>query len=155
MDGGPEKAVTEIARDLDQDTPMRRLLLGDVGTGKTAVALAAIAQCVAATKQAVILAPTSILAEQYMDAVAPLARATGAKIALATGHRCSLHINRNIGQPEKNKRWRDRRGRRNARALFPRRIDFRISRWSSWTASNSASASRSGLRSCKKESGRI
>ena len=79
---GQEDAITAISRDLAQEEPMRRLLLGDVGTGKTAVALAAAAQCVGAGAQAAILAPTSVLAEQYMDAVAPLARATGASIAL-------------------------------------------------------------------------
>jgi ATP-dependent DNA helicase RecG len=75
-------AIRTIASELAHETPMRRLLLGDVGTGKTAVALAAAAQCVAAGWQVALLAPTSVLAEQYMDAVAPLARATGAAIAL-------------------------------------------------------------------------
>ena len=75
------KAAAEISADLAKDRPMRRLLLGDVGTGKTAVALAAVAQCVHAGAQAAILAPTTILAEQYMNAVAPLARATGVPIA--------------------------------------------------------------------------
>ncbi len=77
-----KKAISAVSADLVKDKPMRRLLLGDVGTGKTAVALAAVAQCVAAGAQAAILAPTTILAEQYMDAVAPLARATGAAIAM-------------------------------------------------------------------------
>ncbi len=74
-------AIREIAEDLAGKRPMRRLLLGDVGTGKTAVALAAIAQGVAAGHQAAILAPTTVLAEQYLDAVAPLLRATGARVA--------------------------------------------------------------------------
>ena len=74
-------ACADIARDLAGTRPMRRLVLGDVGTGKTAVALAAIAQCVAAGRQAAILAPTSVLAEQYLAAVRPLERATGANIA--------------------------------------------------------------------------
>ena len=77
-----EKAIAVIGKDLSQPVPMRRLLLGDVATGKTAVALAAAAQCVASGAQVAILAPTSVLAEQYMDAVGPLARATGAKVAL-------------------------------------------------------------------------
>lgn len=78
---GQRDAVDTIAKDLAQSRPMRRLLLGDVGTGKTAVALAAAAQCVAAGFQVAILAPTSVLAEQYVDAVAPLERATGARVA--------------------------------------------------------------------------
>jgi ATP-dependent DNA helicase RecG len=79
---GQSRAIATIGAELAQAVPMRRLLLGDVGTGKTAVALAAAAQCVSAGRQVAILAPTSVLAEQYMDAVAPLARATGASIAL-------------------------------------------------------------------------
>jgi ATP-dependent DNA helicase RecG len=75
-------AIEEISADLASTKPMRRLLLGDVGTGKTAVAMAAVAQAIAAGRQAAVLAPTSVLAEQYMDAVAPLARATGKPIAL-------------------------------------------------------------------------
>jgi ATP-dependent DNA helicase RecG len=83
---GQERAIAAVSRDLAQTLPMRRLLLGDVGTGKTAVALAAAAQCVAAGHQVAILAPTGVLAEQYMDAVGPLARATGAAVALVIGH---------------------------------------------------------------------
>lgn len=74
-------ACAVVARDLADTRPMRRLVLGDVGTGKTAVALVAIAQCVAAGRQAAILAPTSVLAEQYLSAVRPLERATGAHVA--------------------------------------------------------------------------
>ena len=74
-------ACADVARDLAGTRPMRRLVLGDVGTGKTAVALVAIAQCVAAGRQAAVLAPTSVLAEQYLAAVQPLERATGARIA--------------------------------------------------------------------------
>jgi ATP-dependent DNA helicase RecG len=79
---GQERAIAAVAKDLASTSPMRRLLLGDVGTGKTAVALAAAAQCVSAGAQVAILAPTTVLAEQYMDAVAPLARATKARVAL-------------------------------------------------------------------------
>jgi ATP-dependent DNA helicase RecG len=74
------KAIDVIGRDLASPTPMRRLLLGDVGTGKTAVALAAAAQCVAAGFQCALLVPTSILAEQYVEAATPLVRATGARL---------------------------------------------------------------------------
>ena len=78
---GQREAIEVIAKDLGEPRPMRRLLLGDVGTGKTAVALAAAAQCVAAGFQVAILAPTSVLAEQYVDAVRPLERAMGARVA--------------------------------------------------------------------------
>jgi ATP-dependent DNA helicase RecG len=79
------QAIKEIEADLTRTQPMRRLLFGDVGTGKTAVAMAAIAQCTAAGAQAAVLAPTGVLAEQYLEALAPLARATGSPIALLTG----------------------------------------------------------------------
>ncbi|MBX3192095.1 MAG: DEAD/DEAH box helicase [Labilithrix sp.] len=79
-------AIAEIANDLAEPRPMRRLVLGDVGTGKTAVALAAAAQAVAAGFQVAILAPTTVLAEQYVDALRPLERAAGARVAfLASG----------------------------------------------------------------------
>jgi ATP-dependent DNA helicase RecG len=78
---GQREAIDVIGKDLEEPRPMRRLLLGDVGTGKTAVALAAAAQCVAAGFQVAILAPTSVLAEQYVDAVKPLERAAGVRVA--------------------------------------------------------------------------
>jgi ATP-dependent DNA helicase RecG len=78
---GQREAIDVVAKDLEEARPMRRLLLGDVGTGKTAVALAAAAQCVAAGFQVAILAPTSVLAEQYVDAVRPLERALGLRVA--------------------------------------------------------------------------
>jgi len=89
LTSGQERAIGDIAKDLARKVPMRRLLLGDVGTGKTAVALAAAAQCVSAGYQVAILAPTGVLAEQTMDAVGPLARATGASVALvaASAHK--------------------------------------------------------------------
>ena len=78
---GQREAIDVVGKDLEEPRPMRRLLLGDVGTGKTAVALAAAAQCVAAGFQVAILAPTSVLAEQYVDAVRPLERALGLRAA--------------------------------------------------------------------------
>ncbi len=79
--GAQAAAINVVASDLATTRPMRRLLLGDVGTGKTAVALAAAAQCVAAGFQVAILAPTSVLALQYVDAVKPLERALSARSA--------------------------------------------------------------------------
>jgi ATP-dependent DNA helicase RecG len=60
-----ETAVTDLRRDLASGRPMNRLLQGDVGSGKTVVATAAIGMTVAAGAQAALLAPTSILAEQH------------------------------------------------------------------------------------------
>jgi ATP-dependent DNA helicase RecG len=62
---GQSRAIGAIAEDLDRPAPMCRLLLGDVGSGKTVVALAAAMRAAAAGHQAAILAPTGILAEQH------------------------------------------------------------------------------------------
>jgi ATP-dependent DNA helicase RecG len=78
------RAVEAIEKDLASASPMRRLLLGDVGTGKTAVALAAAAQCVSAGYQCALLVPTGVLAEQYVDAAAPLVRALGVRLQRVT-----------------------------------------------------------------------
>lgn len=59
------RCVQEIKRDMESDRPMDRLLCGDVGFGKTEVALRAVMKCVLAGKQAAILAPTTVLARQH------------------------------------------------------------------------------------------
>jgi ATP-dependent DNA helicase RecG len=74
------RAVDAIARDLATPAPMRRLLLGDVGTGKTAVALAAAAQCVSGGYQCALLVPTGVLCDQYADAARPLVSALGVRV---------------------------------------------------------------------------
>jgi ATP-dependent DNA helicase RecG len=84
LTGAQRRAMDAIGRDLASPVPMRRLLLGDVGTGKTAVALAAAAQCTAAGMQCALLVPTGVLAEQYGDAAAPLVRASGVRLVRVT-----------------------------------------------------------------------
>jgi ATP-dependent DNA helicase RecG len=84
LTGAQRRAIDSVADDLASPSPMRRLLLGDVGTGKTAVALAAAAQCVAAGWQCALLVPTGILAEQYVEAAAPLVRALGVRVVRLT-----------------------------------------------------------------------
>lgn len=81
---GQRRAVAEIGEDLAVPRPTRRLLLGDVGTGKTAVALAAIVQAVRSGAQAALLAPTTVLAEQYEEAAAPIVKGFGVRMALLT-----------------------------------------------------------------------
>jgi ATP-dependent DNA helicase RecG len=80
LTGAQSRAIDAIARDLATSTPMRRLLLGDVGTGKTAVALAAAAQCVAGGCQCALLVPTGVLCDQYADAARPLVDALGVRV---------------------------------------------------------------------------
>jgi transcription-repair coupling factor (superfamily II helicase) len=59
------KCIDEIKRDMERPVPMDRLLCGDVGYGKTEVALRAVMKCVLDGKQAAILVPTTVLAQQH------------------------------------------------------------------------------------------
>ncbi|MHB8966408.1 MAG: ATP-dependent DNA helicase RecG [Coriobacteriia bacterium] len=78
-------AIADILADMRSAVPMNRMLLGDVGTGKTAVAAVALA-CVADSRtQAAMMAPTEVLATQYAAAVGPLLDAAGITWALLTG----------------------------------------------------------------------
>jgi len=79
------RAVTDIIADLAQPQRMLRLLHGDVGSGKTVVALLAAAHVIEAGRQAAFMAPTEILARQHFATIAPLARAVGIKLAILTG----------------------------------------------------------------------
>lgn len=79
------QALTEIDADMAGTDRMLRLLQGDVGSGKTAVALMAMLSAVEAGCQAAFLAPTEILARQHHQTLAPLAKAAGIEIALLTG----------------------------------------------------------------------
>jgi ATP-dependent DNA helicase RecG len=79
------QALKEIAADLAGQTRMLRLLQGDVGSGKTAVALMSMAIAVEAGAQAALMAPTEVLARQHVETIAPLAEAAGLRIALLTG----------------------------------------------------------------------
>ena len=79
------QAIAEILGDMTQPFRMHRLLQGDVGSGKTVVALLAMIGAVEAGAQATLLAPTEILARQHYATIAPLARAAGVEVALLTG----------------------------------------------------------------------
>src|SRR5450631_596521 len=78
-------ATAAIAADLQQPLRMLRLLQGDVGSGKTVVALLAAAAVIEAGKQAALMAPTEILARQHIKTITPLADAAGLRIAILTG----------------------------------------------------------------------
>jgi ATP-dependent DNA helicase RecG len=80
-----EKAISEIVADMALDRPMNRLLQGDVGSGKTIVALYAMLVCVANGRQAALMAPTEILARQHADTLAKLLEESRVEWALLTG----------------------------------------------------------------------
>jgi ATP-dependent DNA helicase RecG len=79
------RALDEIRADLAEPKRMLRLLQGDVGSGKTVVALLAMADVVEAGRQAALMAPTEILARQHFERIRPLAAAAGLRVALITG----------------------------------------------------------------------
>ena len=78
-------AVDDILADMAAPRVMNRLLLGDVGTGKTAVAAVALAACADTGTQAAVMAPTSVLARQYADKLGPVLDAAHVSWALVTG----------------------------------------------------------------------
>ncbi len=80
-----QRAGEEIAADMARGARMLRLLQGDVGSGKTVVALLAMVNAVESGAQAAIMAPTEILARQHFRSIAPLAAAAGLEVELLTG----------------------------------------------------------------------
>ncbi|MGU3537614.1 ATP-dependent DNA helicase RecG [Methylobacterium sp. A54F] len=83
LTGAQARAVADIRADLAAEKRMLRLLQGDVGSGKTAVALLAMASSVEAGRQAALMAPTEILARQHFERLGPLAG--GLRLRLITG----------------------------------------------------------------------
>ena len=83
--GAQRRAVEEILNDMASETAMNRLLQGDVGSGKTLVAAAAIWACIRAGYQAALLAPTEILAAQHAEGLNRLLAPFGMRVALLTG----------------------------------------------------------------------
>jgi ATP-dependent DNA helicase RecG len=79
-------ALTEISADLSKSDRMLRLLQGDVGSGKTVVALLAMAQAAEAGGQSVLMAPTEVLARQHLKTIVPFAEASGLRAAILTGN---------------------------------------------------------------------
>ncbi len=79
------EAAAAIAEDLRQPVRMLRLLQGDVGSGKTVVALLAAAAVTEVGKQAALMAPTEILARQHIKTITPLAERAGMRVAILTG----------------------------------------------------------------------
>ncbi len=79
------RAMAEIAKDLDSTRPMNRLLQGDVGSGKTAVAAAAIYLATQNACQSALMAPTELLAQQHHQTMTALLAPLGLRIGLLTG----------------------------------------------------------------------
>ncbi|MFI4860707.1 MAG: ATP-dependent DNA helicase RecG [Phycisphaerales bacterium JB063] len=80
-----DKVIAEVAADLTSDTPMNRLVQGDVGSGKTVIALYAMLLAVSGRKQAAIMAPTELLAEQHYRSICELLVNSDVEVRLLTG----------------------------------------------------------------------
>ena len=85
LTGAQAGALKEIYADMEADKRMLRLLQGDVGSGKTVVALLAMLNAVETGAQAALMAPTEILARQHYETLAPLAEAAGVRLGILTG----------------------------------------------------------------------
>ncbi len=85
LTGAQRQAVDEIIADMESDQRMLRLLQGDVGSGKTAVALLAMAHAAEAGAQSALMAPSDLLARQHLATIAPLAARAGLRAVLLTG----------------------------------------------------------------------
>ena len=85
LTGAQQRAIEEIVSDLKRGTPMNRLVQGDVGSGKTMVAAAAGYLAVKNGKQAALMAPTEILAEQHYRSLSQLLTPLGVRVSLLTG----------------------------------------------------------------------
>lgn len=85
LTGAQKRSLAEISQDLGSDTPMSRILCGDVGSGKTAVAAAAAFMAAKNGYQCALMAPTEILAKQHFASLAPLFEKLGIECALLCG----------------------------------------------------------------------
>ncbi|MEM1131610.1 MAG: ATP-dependent DNA helicase RecG [Pseudomonadota bacterium] len=85
LTGAQIRSISEIAGDMASETPMLRLLQGDVGSGKTVVAVMAMLQAIESGGQAVLLAPTEILARQHYDGISEMLRGLPVEVDILTG----------------------------------------------------------------------
>lgn len=86
LTAGQAAAWQDICRDMEQPAPMRRLVQGDVGSGKTVLALLALVKTVENGCQGALMAPTEILARQHYDAFTQQLAATGVRVGFLSGH---------------------------------------------------------------------
>ena len=85
LTGAQKKVLSEIAADLQGPYPMQRLLQGDVGSGKTIVALLALSMCAEQGFQGCLMAPTEVLARQHLETFTKLLEPFGIQVALLVG----------------------------------------------------------------------
>ena len=85
LTGAQRRAIDDMVADLQKGTPMNRLVQGDVGSGKTMIAAAASYLAIRNGKQAALMAPTEILAEQHYHSLSKLLAPMGIRLALLTG----------------------------------------------------------------------
>ena len=85
LTGDQKRAIEDIKRDMAKDSPMSRILVGDVGCGKTVCAIAAMYIAVRSGRQAALMAPTEILARQHFADIEPLFAGLGIKTKLLVG----------------------------------------------------------------------
>ncbi len=103
LTGAQRRAWGEIAADMERDSPMNRLLQGDVGSGKTVVATLAMLKAVEAGHQSAIMAPTELLAEQHARTLSELLEPLGRRPTLLTGSvtgKARQYALRRIGEGE-------------------------------------------------------
>lgn len=85
LTGAQTRSIVEIKKDMASDERMLRLLQGDVGSGKTIVALCALSTAVEAGTQGALMAPTEVLARQHFATIKPIAERSGLRVDLLTG----------------------------------------------------------------------
>ena len=85
LTGAQQRSLAEIERDMASAHRMLRLLQGDVGSGKTIVALLAMLSAVEAGRQAALMAPTELLARQHLATIGPICERLGVSVAILTG----------------------------------------------------------------------
>lgn len=91
LTGAQDRVVREIAEGLQRADPSNRLIQGDVGSGKTIVALYAMLMAVASGHQATLMAPTELLAEQHYASISATLKGSNVRVALLTGSADAAH----------------------------------------------------------------
>src|SRR5918994_1964566 len=98
LTGAQERVIEEVLADMRVETPMRRLLQGDVGSGKTVVAIAALLTAVEAGGQGAIMAPTEVLAEQHYLSISAALSDLPVNVVILTGSKGAAERGTALGQ---------------------------------------------------------